>query len=596
MRSIKLLFLLMFGIFLVSVASVSATVVSAGLWSNGQQSMTITYGQDATFSALLGGQTYPSPYSMSVIIKLYDSSYNPLYTFENKALSFNALYGTFAQNYTVTSSMYKSPGNYSVVIQGSDSDGIDSSTLMLTVKNSPPSLVSIPNQALDEGSSYVYQAAASDADGDTLTYSLGSSSPSWLSINSSTGLITGTLPSVSSDTNYTVDVIVSDGATPSVTQSYILTVKFIPPDVIPPSVSLSSPSDNFTSNSDNIVFSGIASDNVKLANVSLIINGAINQTNSSGINNTSYSFPVSLSDGVYNWSFNACDSSGNCANSSVRKLIVDTVPPSIQIENSTSEGNLSQSFISISLNASDNLSGVKNIQVYLYNSTGLVEVKSSLSSSFSMNFTGLADGNYYFNATAEDNAGNVNSIINVKVTLDTVPPEIQFVNATPSDGANLNQSYIPVNVTASDSGTGVEKIIIFLYNSSGLVGEETSSYFNFTSLNNGVYYVNATAYDFAENSKNTPTIKITLKSSTSSSNPTQSNNEGSSSYSYSDVYSTQQYQEQMNKTGQGISLGPTEQAISQISTGWIALVASLIVVIAGVAFLLFRVGFSPKRS
>ena len=89
--------------------------------------------------------------------------------------------------------------------------------------NNPPVITSVPITEVDEGESYSYQMVATDADGDALTYSL-SVAPAWLSIDSGSGLITGTAPEVVADTDFDVSVVVSD-STDTATQSYVLTVE-----------------------------------------------------------------------------------------------------------------------------------------------------------------------------------------------------------------------------------------------------------------------------------------------------------------------------------------------------------------------------------
>ena len=89
--------------------------------------------------------------------------------------------------------------------------------------NHAPVIYSSPVTQVNENSPYSYDVNASDSDGDSLTYLL-SSALGWLSINSSTGLITGTAPDVGADISYPVNVRVSDGKT-STDQSYNLIVK-----------------------------------------------------------------------------------------------------------------------------------------------------------------------------------------------------------------------------------------------------------------------------------------------------------------------------------------------------------------------------------
>jgi hypothetical protein len=91
------------------------------------------------------------------------------------------------------------------------------------VQNHAPVVSSSPITSVNENQFYNYQPKATDADGDKLKY-LMTKGPSWLSINSSTGLISGTAPEVSADEVNNVEWSVSDGKASS-SQKYPLTVK-----------------------------------------------------------------------------------------------------------------------------------------------------------------------------------------------------------------------------------------------------------------------------------------------------------------------------------------------------------------------------------
>lgn len=606
MKSGKIALALLVGIFL--IAAVNAVSVSWGEWSNGSASLTITQGQNASFNYYF----YSTSSQMSVSAKLYNfTSGKLIHTFFDTGSS---SYYYNSQPVAITPQIYKSPGKYSLTFYSNDASNSPSiQTIYLTVNpsplppNTPPTLAKITNQAVNENSLYSYQVSASDSDGDTLTYSL-VSAPSWISINPSTGLISGTSPSVSSDKNYQVEVGVSDGVNPQVTTGYVLTVKNVPlpptPDTIPPAIILNSPSNNILTNHSAVTFSGRVSDNVAVANVSYLINGAIKGTDSSGKNNSNYLFTATLSDGTYSWSYEACDNSGNCATSHARTITIDATSPKVSFTNlTTSSGGHSQKFIYVGLAASDSGSGIKNTEFSLYNSTGTVEVYSSLSSLLAMNVTNLADGTYYLNATAEDNAGNVNSTATRTIILDTVSPSVGFVSPTPSNNQKLNQSFIPVKVTASDPspGTGVKNVTVYLYSSSSLLKSQTSASssesVNFTGLSDGTYYLNATAYDRAGNLRSTGTIKIILATSGQNNGQTGQPTYLSSDYSYNDVY-TQQYQEQLNHTSPGISLSETASGSPLATTFWIwlLLVAILVLLTVGVIFFLARTNKKEKKQ
>jgi hypothetical protein len=188
---------------------------------------------------------------------------------------------------------------------------------------------------------------------------------------------------------------------------------------------LNSPTVNSITNSTLVTFNATVSDNIAIANVSLYLNGVLNQTSFSGLNNTNYIFPLTIPNGVYTWNIKACDSSENCAFSSANRSLTintsasDTTPPQIQFGSSTPADNsvLSQNFIPVSVTASDS-SGIQSIVVHLYDSNNvLVDTQTSATSSFSLSFTNLASGTYYINATTIDNAGNINSTETRKIIL-----------------------------------------------------------------------------------------------------------------------------------------------------------------------------------
>jgi len=216
MKAIKILFLSVFLIFLVNTVS---AVVVYGEWNdNYAQSFLIEDRDSADFSAFLGTISPP----MTISVKLYDSGNDLIHTFKDDKVNQNS----FAQTYTVNKNIYSMPGDFQVRILGSDNFGEMSCVLSLKVINYPPVINSDPVIEVDENELYSYDVEATDPDNHALTYSL-STAPEWLSINSQTGLITGTAPDVIQDTDFSVSVVVSDGIDTDI-QSYTLTVIWIP--------------------------------------------------------------------------------------------------------------------------------------------------------------------------------------------------------------------------------------------------------------------------------------------------------------------------------------------------------------------------------
>jgi hypothetical protein len=67
---------------------------------------------------------------------------------------------------------------------------------------------------INEQTSLNVSVSATDPDGTSIIYS-SSNLPSWISLNSSTGALTGTSPDISSDTTYSFDITASDGVNSS---------------------------------------------------------------------------------------------------------------------------------------------------------------------------------------------------------------------------------------------------------------------------------------------------------------------------------------------------------------------------------------------
>lgn len=78
----------------------------------------------------------------------------------------------------------------------------------------------------DEGASVSVTIVASETDGGTITYSISSGAlPSGVTLNTSTGVISGTLPTVSADTNYNFTVTATDDENQSNSRSFTITVR-----------------------------------------------------------------------------------------------------------------------------------------------------------------------------------------------------------------------------------------------------------------------------------------------------------------------------------------------------------------------------------
>ena len=155
-----------------------------------------------------------------------------------------------------------------------------------------------------------------------------------------------------------------------------------------------------------------------------------------------------LSQGLHNFTVFANDTADPTGVSETRFFTVDTLSPQIQFvaPTETSGSVINRDNIQVNVTATD--ANLANITIFLFNSTGLVNSTNSTTSPFFLNFTGLADGTYFFNATTIDGAGNTNNTETRNVTIDTVNPSVTVVAPTAGSEFNTTQTIeIAANVT-----------------------------------------------------------------------------------------------------------------------------------------------------
>ncbi|MCP6727590.1 MAG: DUF5011 domain-containing protein [Patescibacteria group bacterium] len=299
-------------------------------------------------------------------------------------------------------------------------DGIDYSntaTVTITVNpvNDAPVLDPIEDTQVNEGADYSYQVTAADIDGDALTYSLTQNS-TWLLIDSSTGLITGTAPSVTSDINYTIDVQVSDG-TDSDTQTYTLTVK---DDAIPPVIILSGANPQIIEVFNSYTELG--------ATASDAVDGSVTVSIDSSNVNTSLL-------GSYNVIYTASDTAGNIATETRTVNVVDTTAPVISLNGLDA--------VDVELGTQyDELGATVTDDYYTVN----VIISGSVDTSIV--------GEYTIYYEAVDGSGNAAQQVTRTVNVvDTTLPIITLVGDDPQT-IIIDNVYVELGATANDNYDG----------------------------------------------------------------------------------------------------------------------------------------------
>lgn len=279
-------------------------------------------------------------------------------------------------------------------------------------------------------------------------------------------------------------------------------------DLERPNVTLNTPVSDANLSSYTVTFNATVSDNFNLSNVSLWGNWTgtfqVNETNSSGLNNSDYIFTKNLSsygDGIYTWMIQAEDNETNVQNSSIRTFTIDTTAPSfVNLTNQTTVMNTSFSY---EINATDNGVGLGNFSI---NDTGNFSI--NYSTGIVTNATILQVGYYVMNVTVNDTLGNLNwSLWGVNITPDTTNPNITI--NSPTAGQTLTSTNVTINISFSDN-VALDYCSYNVTNSAGgtLINDTNvtcgSNSVEYQTISDGTNYVlNVFANDTSGNQNNT---------------------------------------------------------------------------------------------
>jgi hypothetical protein len=282
-------------------------------------------------------------------------------------------------------------------------------------------------------------------------------------------------------------------------------------DTTAPTVSLTAPAAGSTV-SGNVTVSANASDNIGVAGVQFMLDGA-----PLGTEDTTAPYSISWNSataatGPHSLTARARDASGNQTTSTAVNVTVapDTTAPTVSVT-SPANGATVTGTVSVSANASDNVA-VVGVQ-FLLDGSSLGAEQTTAPYSISWNSATVANGAHTLSARARDAAGNqtTSAVVNVttsNVPADLTPPTVSIT--APTDGASVWGS-VTVSANASDN-VGVAGVQ-FLLDGSALGTEDTtapySTTWDSTAVSNGSHTLSAVARDAAGNQTTSTTILVT---------------------------------------------------------------------------------------
>jgi len=217
---------------------------------------------------------------------------------------------------------------------------------------------------------------------------------------------------------------------------------------IPPNITLNSPTvdANYTT-VQNLTINFTAWDDVNLTDVKLYINGALNQTNASGINDSNYLFNVGLYDGDYTINGVATNSQSETANSSSVRFVINTTP-FIEFVTPTFINNTNTTSPYIPVNVSLTETYFDNI-TFNFVTVGDDEDWFWEDDTRFLNDSSFIDGVWKYNVTVCTTTGKCNSTETRTITIDTTDPTINII--TPVN--DTTTTTIPINVSLNATVT-----------------------------------------------------------------------------------------------------------------------------------------------
>jgi PKD repeat protein len=186
--------------------------------------LSVTKANSPPVLGAIGSQSIEENQLLTFPISAADADGNPI-TYSATGLPSGASLTGQTFSWTPT---YSQAGSYNVTFVASDGQAQDSETITLTVVNSdrPPVLAEVGSQTVNAGSPLSFALAATDPDGDSLTYSAGSL-PSGATL---TGQTFAWTPTSTQAGSYTITFTVSDGTlTSSRTAAIVVAASNVPP-------------------------------------------------------------------------------------------------------------------------------------------------------------------------------------------------------------------------------------------------------------------------------------------------------------------------------------------------------------------------------
>jgi len=256
-----------------------------------------------------------------------------------------------------------------------------------------------------------------------------------------------------------------------------------------PVVTLTNPPDNTFENSSTIsLFYNASDDNNNLANSTLILNGVRNNTNATGLLNSQINnFTITLIDGVYTWNVNASDDTNlEGGDPSQRTVTVDTTFPNITLNAPDNASTLDWDNITFNFTVVDNIDNDITCNLSIDGSPAVSGINAT-NATEEIWYIIRQDGNYTWEVTCFDDAGNTNISETRDFTVEA-PPRVTLLD--PTDNEQFNSSTVSFVYLPEDS-TDIFNCTMILDNSvndsSDTIANNANNSFTVSGISEGYH-------------------------------------------------------------------------------------------------------------
>ena len=222
----------------------------------------------------------------------------------------------------------------------------------------------------------------------------------------------------------------------------------------PPIVTAISPADATTDITTGIKdFTCYGKDAENFTEMEFYFDGVLDQSNSTGLNNTNYTFQKTLIDGNYNWTCIGYDNEANTGTFATRNYSIDTTP-FIEIINPTEGEEIKIDSVTVNVTLTETNFDELIINLNYTNGT-LADTITITDLTRGYVFTGVGDGNYNVESIVNTNTSKTNSS-SVTFLVHTTIPEIlitaptgiiPFIKIGESEQLNYSISEIGQNIS-----------------------------------------------------------------------------------------------------------------------------------------------------